>query len=106
MACWTGGCCTVTSIWNNFTIKLTNAFSDGSPRPSITGYGGHFLFACTIKPVPILAAVGDDVLVGIGWLEISLHKDSWLKARSCASCMIERIKSNFAVDYSLLVRLH
>ena len=70
-----------------WTLELTNAISDGGPRPCITGYGGHLLLTCTVKPVPIPTAVGDDIRMVVGWLEISLHKNSWLKVGSCASYM-------------------
>ena len=70
-------------------LELTNALSDSGPIPCITGYGGHFLLTCIVKPVPIPTAVCDDVLVVVGWLEISLHKNSWLKVGCCASYMID-----------------
>ena len=71
----------------HFLLKLTNAISDGSPRPGITGYSSHFLLTCAIKPVSIDTTVGDNVPVGIGWLEISFHTNSWLKVRCCTPFM-------------------
>ena len=49
-----------------FLLKLTNAISDGSPRPGITGYSSHFLLTCAIKPVSTDTAVSNNILVDIG----------------------------------------